>query len=371
VRSAIAGVRGLALGALLLAGCELVGSVGGLSGAPGDDGDAAVDGDDVSTADVTSEPPPPDGAHPTDATQGSDSPVLTDSSGIDAPQPGSDATSDAGADASDAHADAPGTTDSTPPVDAPVEAPFDAPVEAPVDAPAEATVEAGTTYAGTVLADAPLAYWRVDEASGTVAHDMSGHGNDAQYVGGVTLGTGGALIGDADKAVTLDGATGHLDAGNRFNFTGAAAYTLECWAQPNNISTSYQRLFSRELQTTPREGYLLFVRSPNGADPSTFSIERWAANATNQCPETNAIAQVWHHFVATYDGSASRIYLDGNLVATQPAALALNATNASLWMGASIFDTAAYFAGIMDEVAVYGTALPGARIAAHFHASGR
>jgi len=367
VRSAIAGVRGLALGTLLLAGCELVGSVSGLSGAPGEDGDAAADGDDTSpTPDVSSEPPPADGSHPSDGALTSDSPTVTDSAGVDAPQPGSDAAGEAGSDAADAavadasdagdaHADAPNIPDTSP----------------PVDAPAEAPVEAGVTYSGTVLADGPMAYWRVDEASGTVAHDASGHGNDAQYVGGVTLGTGGALIGDTDKAVTLDGTTGHLDAGNRFAFTGNAPYTLECWAQPNNINVNYQRLFSREVQTTPREGYLLFVRGPNTADPSTFSIERWAAGTTNQCPETNLVTQVWHHFVATYDGSASRIYLDGNLVATQPAPLGLNATNASLWIGASFFDTNGYFGGILDEVAVYGTALSGARVAAHFHASGR
>jgi hypothetical protein len=360
VRSAIADVRGLALGVLLLAGCELVGSVNGLSGAQGD-ADAAAD--DASTADVTSEPAPADGSGPGDSTNGPDSPALTDSAGVDSPLPGADGAtdaSDAASDASDAGSDA---------ADAEASTVTDSSAEA--DAPAEAQVEAGTTYAGTVLSDAPLAYWRVGEASGTVAHDATGHGNDAQYVGGVTLGTGGALIGDTDTAVKLDGVTGHLDVGNRFAFTGNAPYTLEIWAQPQNINTSYQRLFSRELQTTPREGYLVFVRGPNTADPSTFSVERWSANATNQCPETNAVTQVWHHFVATYDGSASRIYLDGTLVATQPAALPLNATNASLWIGASFFDTAGYFGGIVDEVAVYGTALSGARITAHFHASGR
>jgi hypothetical protein len=83
------------------------------------------------------------------------------------------------------------------------------------------------------------------------------------------------------------------------------------------------------------------------------------------------VTQVWHHFVATYDGSTTRIYLDGSLAASQPAALGLNATTASLWVGASAFDTAAYFNGIVDEVAVYGTALSAGRITAHYHASGR
>jgi hypothetical protein len=80
---------------------------------------------------------------------------------------------------------------------------------APIDAPAEAAVESGPlSYEDTVLSDSPLAYWRVDESSGTVAHDITGNGNDATYTGGVTLGSSGALLNDSDTAVTLDGTTG-------------------------------------------------------------------------------------------------------------------------------------------------------------------
>lgn len=261
-------------------------------------------------------------------------------------------------------------TDSSPPQESSA---ADAPADSPVvgDAPAVDAVEAGSVYASTVLSDMPLAYWRLDETSGTVAHDLTGNGNDAQYTGGVTLGSAGAIIGDPDTAVTLDGTTGYVDVGNRFNFTGNVPFTLEIWALPQNLNPSYQRLFSRELSTSPREGYLMFVRVENAADPSTFSLERWAGGQTNQDPQDNTLLAVWHHCVATYDGSTSRIYLDGVLAAAQPAALALNATPASLFIGASSFDLAGYFGGVVDEAAVYGTALSAARIAAHYQASGR
>jgi hypothetical protein len=329
-------VRGLALGSLLLAGCAVVASLDGLSGARSASDAAASDS---WTVDVQSEAPSTDGSDPTDSTHHVDVLDVVDA----------DSTHDSSG------AEAPAASDSS----------------GGVDSPAEAHLDAGSVYASVVLADAPMAYWRLDEASGTVAHDASGNGNDAQYTGGVTLGSSGALIGDTDTAAALDGAKGHLEVGNRFGFAGGAPFTLEIWAQPRAITTSYTRLFSRELPTSPREGYLVFVRAPYAADPSTFSVERWAANQTNQCPETNLITQVWHHFVATYDGSTSRIYLDGALAASQPAPLALNATTASLWIGASAFDTAAYFNGVVDEAAVYATELSAARIAAHFHASGR
>ena len=292
--------------------------------------------------------------------------VVDSAGGVDV-APANDSSAPETAPSVDSSAPDTSYVDSSSPVDS--SAPVDS-SSPPVDS-SSPPVDAGSVYAATVLSDSPLAYWRVDEASGTTAFDLSGNGNDATYTGNVTLGQSGALIGDPDTAVKLDGASGYIDVGNTFNFVGNAAYTLEIWAQPENINTSYQRLFSRENPTSPREGYLVFARVEYAADPSTFSMERWASNATDQCPQTTAITQVWHHFVATYDGSTSRIYLDGALTASQPAPIALNATSASLFIGASAFDSAAYFNGLVDEVAVYGAALSATRIAAHYHASGR
>src|SRR6202035_1756866 len=43
-------------------------------------------------------------------------------------------------------------------------------------------------YASTVLADSPLVYYRMNETSGTVAADSSGHGYTGTYGAGIALG---------------------------------------------------------------------------------------------------------------------------------------------------------------------------------------
>jgi hypothetical protein len=233
------------------------------------------------------------------------------------------------------------------------------------------TVEAGVTYAQVVLSDAPLAYWRVDETVGLVAHDVTGNGHDAIYVGGFTLGAGGALIGDSDTAVTFDGKTGHLDANDVLAFTGNTPFTLEAWAAPQALTVDYQRLFARESSAgQTRDGYLMFLRT-GAADPSTFGFERWSDGGQSTCHSTSAVPSGWHHFVATFDGATSSIYVDGVLYDAAPASAPLVPVTEVLWVGASTWDPAAYFQGSVDELAVYGVALSQDRITAHFQASGR
>jgi len=82
--------------------------------------------------------------------------------------------------------------------------------DATTDAAGEAGKEGGadsstdapsSVYRATVLADTPLAYWRLGETTGTVAHDETGNGHDGTYIGGYTLGQTGALTGDPLKPV--------------------------------------------------------------------------------------------------------------------------------------------------------------------------
>src|SRR3989442_5707000 len=64
------------------------------------------------------------------------------------------------------------------------------------------------SYRASVLADHPVAYWRLDEETGTVLVDASGNGNDGTYAGAVTLGQPGALASDSDTAAGVGPAGG-------------------------------------------------------------------------------------------------------------------------------------------------------------------
>ena len=78
--------------------------------------------------------------------------------------------------------------------------------------PHEFATVLAASYSSTVLADAPVAYWRLGESAGTAMVDSTANANSGTYQGGYTLGQPGAIAGDSDTAVTFGGQNGYAVA---------------------------------------------------------------------------------------------------------------------------------------------------------------
>ncbi len=227
--------------------------------------------------------------------------------------------------------------------------------------------EAGmaTGYPAQVLADAPLAYWRFDEASGKkTAVDSSGHGNDATYQGGITLGAPGALAGDSDTAATFDGTSGFVTAGNLFAFSGQTAFSLEAWVSVQPQS-SYVGVITRNdaVGGPPSEGFLLFV-DPSGGP---FGFQRLdGPNTSTAASVASPAASGFTYVVATFDGLALVVYVNGESQGSQTAAFSIVGAVADFVVGAEAGGADHFFAGTLDEVAVYDKALSANEVIAHY-----
>jgi hypothetical protein len=76
------------------------------------------------------------------------------------------------------------------------------------------------------------------------------------------------------------------------------------------------------------------------------------------------------HIVGTYDGANLVLYENGTQVSRNASAVSLLAqTGCSFAVGAFNCGTSGFFAGAIDEVAVYPTALSAAQVLAHFQAA--
>jgi glucose/arabinose dehydrogenase len=215
------------------------------------------------------------------------------------------------------------------------------------------------TYRSTIVADAPVAYWRLGETSGTNANDEVGS-NDGTYVGTPTLGVAGAIASDADTAIRLNGTTQNIAVADSapFRFAGTAPFSAEAWFNHTPDGIDRPILASYNGST---KGWEIWSTAGN------FGLARKGA-AGNQFAEIftgSPSAGQWHHVIATYDGTDMRLYLDGALVAGPIASGTLLPADSTLRIGN--FGTR-WFNGSIDEVAVYNYALAPTQVAAHYRA---
>ena len=93
----------------------------------------------------------------------------------------------------------------------------------------------GGSYSAAVLADGPLAYYRLGDSSGTTMTDSSGNGRNGTYAGSPTLGAPGLVIGDTDTAVTFNGTSqqAQVPYGSWMNTT---SLTLEAIIKPTSVT---------------------------------------------------------------------------------------------------------------------------------------
>jgi hypothetical protein len=213
-------------------------------------------------------------------------------------------------------------------------------------APADAAAQAD--YASTVRSTPGLAsYWRLGDASGTVAADAAGSSPGA-YSGGVALGARGALSSGSDTSARFDGVDDEVQA------TVGASGSLEGWF-------FWEAGVALLRDSTASGGWIL-------AFDSGGRVAYRVGGTTFTTPLATAdLRDAWHHLVLTASGGATAFYVDGALVhggtgagataPTMPWHLMRNGTT-----------TGQYTRGRADEVAVYAAALPAATVRAHFEA---
>lgn len=218
-------------------------------------------------------------------------------------------------------------------------------------------------YAEEVRRDAPLAYWRFGEASGTVAHDEIG-GNDGLILGGVTRAPG--PTNDGDLAVRFDGMSGRIEVGDIFRFAGNAPYTVELWAMRDTVDSKVRWMIDRTSDGTPHEGWQIYT----GADftlhsRSTNDVEVGYAG-TDQFDDGQ-----WRYLVATYDGDEASFYRDGEFTGGMISPDPIGGPSGLLVFGDTTQGQFYKFDGVLDDIAIYDYALSVTQVRAHFTASGR
>jgi hypothetical protein len=218
------------------------------------------------------------------------------------------------------------------------------------------------TYSSVVMADGPLGYWRMADTKVTKAHDSTGNAWHGVFQGAPGFGRPGALAQDTDPATYFDGSSTGATVPDRNDFVGTAPFTLEAWVRPASLGTSTD--YKTIIRKYGGSGYWLWMNSSYG-----FGFERSSTGAISKVMAGPVATGVWQHVVATYDGSTMRIYVNGALRGSAASTQPISDNTASVQIGYHPGLPGYTVHGDLDEVAIYGKALPAASVTAHYEKS--
>ncbi|BDZ42735.1 hypothetical protein GCM10025865_20340 [Paraoerskovia sediminicola] len=236
----------------------------------------------------------------------------------------------------------------------------------------------GLPYASRVLNDGANLYWRFGESSGPVGADSSGADRAPRYMQNVSYRSAdNAALDDPGYAMGFDGSTAYAFSDDIA--PAPTTYSVETWfrttstsggkivgygnGQPRNgtNNTSLSGSYDRHVYMT-NDGRLVFGAYTGSAVTLT------SAGSFNDGE--------WHSVVATQGPAGMTLYVDGVRVGRNSNASA-QSYDGSWRVGGDQLNgwpsrpSSNFFAGDIDETAVYPTVLPAATVREHFTASGR
>lgn len=228
-------------------------------------------------------------------------------------------------------------------------------------------------YADEVMADGPIAWWRFDETSGTTAADSVGTFTGT-YLNtptlNVTAPTGVGVLFDKaqEEGVSVSDNTA-------LSFNNTAGMTLEAIVKIDSAGgTADRREIFRKGSRGDFDGdYEYLFRANSGSNSLRFGMAR--PDGTELQLDTSSITtDIFHHVVATWDGSVVKIYVDGVEAATtsETAGPRRSSSPVDLGIGLDLGSSGPreWFPGVIAEPAIYNKGLSAARVLAHAQAAG-
>ncbi|MBM4037902.1 MAG: PEP-CTERM sorting domain-containing protein, partial [Planctomycetes bacterium] len=204
-----------------------------------------------------------------------------------------------------------------------------------------------------------MAFWGLNEASGTVASDVSGNNRFGTLINSPTWVPNGGVIGGAlsfndfnNYVIVPRTNNGGINIDNQ-------SFTLAVWSKISPTAVAADYFFgqgsSAGLPSATDRALHVGRRDGTNETIAFYSDDLNYGNAAIVSDTAN-----WHHWVITYDATtrAQSIYVDGSTtpVATRTAGghFAAGGTT-DFWLGQA--NGGNWFGGLLDEAAVYGRVL--------------
>lgn len=240
-----------------------------------------------------------------------------------------------------------------------------------------------SSYYFTVIADSPVAFWRLDEIGGTIAVDDIGT-NDGTYVSSPSLGQPGLIVSEAGYAVSFNGVDQYITVPHNAGLnSNGGSFSIELTFDAADAAQLSTLISKRQSISPYTQWHIGFGTDPHVASSSKH-ITILAHNQTDvseRCYITNdpiLDGRGAKHLIVVFDASDNevRLYIDGvevptTLVYTAGGTFPNVDSTSNLTIGALDPGTLdRHFDGKLDDVILYDFALTESQVTTHYDATG-
>ncbi|WP_329206482.1 LamG domain-containing protein [Streptomyces sp. NBC_00683] len=234
--------------------------------------------------------------------------------------------------------------------------------------PAQSATVAATaeSYPARVLADGASLYWRYDEGTSTFAADTTGGLNNGFLRNGPAYRQTPAAVAGASTAIGFNGSDEYAYS-NKLH-PQPTRFSVETWIKTTTVRGGKIIGFGNlTMQNSSRYDKHVYMANDGRL---VFGIHNGSTRTITTPGSYNNGA--WHHVVATQGPGGMALYVDGQLRAANflyttnenyPGYWRVGGDNLNNWPNRP---TSNFFAGQIDETAVYPTALAASQVSAHY-----
>lgn len=211
-----------------------------------------------------------------------------------------------------------------------------------------------------------ISYWRLGEIGATATDSISGL--NGTYFNTPNQNVSGAIMGDTNGAVFLNGSTQYIEVFHSAGISPTSALSLNLWIFKHDSSISSCNAVSGIVSKFESGGYELSCNNTN----IQFTLRRNSIDVSISFA-LSSVPYGWHMLSATYDGQIMKLYLDAGLKASNDAGAVYpidytisNSLILGAASGTSGPETGTYAGVKIDELSLYNRGLEAGEILEHF-----
>jgi len=201
-----------------------------------------------------------------------------------------------------------------------------------------------------------VAWWKLDDGSGSTAADSSGNGlagalaGDPTWVDGIV---GGALM--------FDGDGDYINVGKNPAFDITNQITVAAWIKVASFEGEWQNIIAKGDTSWRLQRY----KDKNTLEFACTGVTVPGTNWSNILGAVDVNDGQWHHIVGTYDGSQICLYVDGKLdVSSNSIGGSIKINDQPVYIGENSEAPQRFWNGLIDDVRVYSYGLSADEVAA-------